>query len=104
MISSPDMGMKSCRVVVSDMEGVEHTVEVSASTLYEAIALGLLAIRTSEWTGQIPQGLNKVRVLVRDVPVEHTVTIGAFEKWLSRQGGAPRDIMARKRVQEILRQ
>lgn len=65
------MGLKSCRVAVSDTEETEHSVEVSASTLYEAVALGLHSIRTSEWSGAIPEGLNSVRVLVRDVPVEH---------------------------------
>src|SRR5438105_3405455 len=82
------VGLKSCRVTVSDMEGNEHTVEVSASSLYEAVALGLHSIRTSSWAGEIPEGLNNVRVLVRDVPVEHKVKIGDFKKWLSREGGA----------------
>jgi hypothetical protein len=97
------MRLKSCRVVVSDMDGNEHTVEVSASTLYEAVALGLSSIRSSDWTGEIPEGLNAVRVLVRDVPVEHKVQIGHFKNWLSREGGAPNEIMARRRVQDILR-
>lgn len=104
MLYSPAMGLKSCRVVISDMEGIEHTVEVSASTLYEAVALGLHAIRSSEWTGAIPEGLSTVRVLVRDVPVEHNVRISAFQKWLTREGGSPRDVTARSRVRDILRQ
>ena len=33
------MEVKSCRVTISDMEGVAHTVEVTAATLYEAVAL-----------------------------------------------------------------
>jgi hypothetical protein len=35
------MEVKSCRVTISDMEGVAHTVELTAATLYEAVALGL---------------------------------------------------------------
>ncbi len=97
------MGLKSCRVTISDTNGTEHTVEVSATTLYEAVALGLHSIRTAEWSGEIPEGVNAVRVLVRDVPVEHKVPIGAFQKWLTRSGGSPRDISARNRIQEILR-
>ena len=97
------MSVKTCRVMGSDMDGNEHTVEVSASTLYEAVALGLNSIRSSEWSGEIPEGLNTVRVLVRDVPVEHNVRVGTFKSWLSRDGGSPSEIMARKRIQEILR-
>ena len=31
------MELKSCRVTVLDMDGVAHTVEVTASTLYEPV-------------------------------------------------------------------
>ena len=31
------MEIKSCRVTVRDMEGVAHTVEVTASALYEPV-------------------------------------------------------------------
>ena len=37
------MAARACRVTIKDMEGVDHTVSVTASTLYEAIALGLVA-------------------------------------------------------------
>lgn len=40
------MAVRSCRVSVADLEGVIHTVEVTASTLYEAVALGMAAVRT----------------------------------------------------------
>jgi len=44
------------------MDGVSHTVEVTATTLYEAVAQGLAAIRGSEWVAGIAQGLNVVKV------------------------------------------
>ena len=43
------MAMRSCRVTIQDLDGVAHTVEVTASTLYEAVAQGLAAIRGREW-------------------------------------------------------
>jgi hypothetical protein len=39
------MAVRSCQVTLKDMDGVTHTVEVTAETLYEAVALGLAAIR-----------------------------------------------------------
>jgi len=36
---------RSCRVTITDMEGVAHTVEVTAASLFEAVALGLVALR-----------------------------------------------------------
>jgi hypothetical protein len=51
------MELKSCRVTVRDMEEVAHTVEVTASTLYEAVALGLKQIRGNEWAVGMPRHL-----------------------------------------------
>jgi len=32
------MAVRSCRVTIQDLEGVAHTVEVTAESLYEAVA------------------------------------------------------------------
>ena len=68
------------------MEGVSHTVEVTAATLYEAVA----------------QGLNMVKVSVTDVRVEHEVKLMDFTKWLDRTGGSPREVNDRHRIRSIL--
>jgi hypothetical protein len=39
------MAARTCRVTITDLESVSHTVEVTATTLYEAIALRLAALR-----------------------------------------------------------
>jgi hypothetical protein len=96
------MPVRSCRVTISDMNGVAHTVEVTAATLYEAVALGLAAIRTDAWVVGIPEGLNAVRVRVTDVPVEHHVKLQDFLKWVERTGGSPRETTDRLRVREII--
>jgi hypothetical protein len=65
------------------MDGVSHTVEITAATLYEAVAQGLAAIRANEWAAGIAQGLN-VKVSVADVRVEHEVKLMDFTKRLER--------------------
>jgi hypothetical protein len=96
------MPVRSCRVTIRDMDGVDHTVQVTASTLYEAVALGLAALRGKEWVVGIPEGMSAVKVCVADVPVEHCVKLGDFKSWLARDGGSPRDRSQRYRVREIL--
>src|ERR1700680_2215001 len=96
------MSVRSCKVTLTDMEGVSHTVEVTAGTLCEAVALGMAAIRTDEWVTEIAQGLNAVTVRVMNVPVEHEVRLMDFTKWLDRNGGSPREISDRKRIRSIL--
>ena len=84
------------------MEGVTHTVEVTAETLYEAVALGMATIRTDEWVTGIAQGLNAVKVRVTNVAVEHEVRLMDFTQWLDRTGGSPREMSDRKRIRSIL--
>ena len=96
------MAVRSCRVTIQDMDGVSHTVEVTAATLYEAVAQGLAAIRGNEWVGGVAQGLNVVKVSVADVRVEHAVKLLDFTKWLEKVGGSPRETSDRRRIRAIL--
>lgn len=96
------MAEKSCRVTVADMNGTAHTVQITASTLYEAVARGLAAVRGNEWVTGIAQGLNTVKVSVASVPVEHEVRMQDFTNWLERRGGSPREVADRERVRSIL--
>jgi hypothetical protein len=89
-------------VTIQDMEGVTHTVEVTAATLYEAVAQALAVIRGSEWVAGVAQGLNVVKVSVADVRVEHEVRLMEFTKWLEKYGGSPRETSDRQRIRAIL--
>ena len=60
---------RSCPVTIQDLEGVTHTLEVTAESLFEAVVLGLAAIRGNEWVQGI---VGLVQVSVADVRVEHT--------------------------------
>lgn len=60
-------------------------MEVTASTLYEAVAAGLAAIRGHEWVAGVADGRN-VKVSVADVRVEHEVKLADFT--LLRRAGA----------------
>jgi hypothetical protein len=89
-------------VTVEDCDGVSHTVEVTAATLYEAVAQGLVALRGREWVRGLPQGHNLIKVAVAEVPVEHQVKVIEFTKWLERTGGSPRDVVQRQKIRSIL--
>ena len=82
--------------------GQAHTVEVTASTLYEAVAQGLAALRGHEWVAGVEQSIGLVKVSVGDVRVEHEVKLGDFTKWVERKGGSPREVFQRGKVREIL--
>src|SRR5580704_11737683 len=96
------MTVRSCRVTIRDMDGVSHTVEITAATRYEAVAQGLAAIRGNEWVTNVPEGLNTVEVSVANVRVDHEVRMMDFTKWLNKTGGSPREVSDRHRIRLIL--
>jgi len=84
------------------MEGLSHTVEVTASSLYEAVSQGIATIRGKEWVDGFPQRTGVVKVSVADVRVEHEVKMADFERWLERPSRSPRETIDRQRIRAIL--
>jgi hypothetical protein len=87
--------------LAASRQGVSHTVEVTAATLYEAVALRMAATHTDEWVTGIAQGLNTIKVRVMNLAVEHEVRLMDFTKWLDRSSGSPRELSYRKRIRTI---
>ena len=80
---APAMGQpRKCVVRFRDGEGVEHGVEVTAESLYEAGA-GTLRVEVCESTF-------------------YNVKVAELEVWLKRSGGAPRDVAMRRGIQARL--
>jgi hypothetical protein len=82
--------------------GVEHTVEVSADTLFEAVAAALAALRADGWVGEIGRGLTTVTVSVQEPAIEHRVQVQHFLAWLEKKGGSPAEMTLRKKVEKML--
>jgi hypothetical protein len=96
------MSVRSCRVTIQDLDGTSHIAEVTASSLYEAVAQGLAALRKNEWVEGIQERFGIVKVSVAEVRVEHQVKIADFTKWLERPGRTPREITQRQKIRAIL--
>jgi len=96
------MALRACKVSVRDIRDVEHTVEVTAETLYEAVASALAALNQDIWVGEVPHGLNPISVLVQQPQVKHEVKMQDFLAWLGRKGGSPAEITLREKVARLL--
>jgi hypothetical protein len=94
--------LRTCTVAVKDIQDVEHSVEVTAETLYEAIATALAALRHDNWVGEIGQGFVTVSVLVQQPPVKHEVKMKDFLSWLNRQGRSPAEVILKQKLERIL--
>jgi hypothetical protein len=80
------VALRTCGVTCRDIEGLEHTVEVSADSLCEAVARGLAALRDTDGAGDMEHGQTTTRVGVKHPEVEHKVRMRDFEVWLESNG------------------
>ena len=76
------MPVRPCIVSFSDAEGLRHSVEVQAESLYEA---AILALKTFREHHCVPGPVARLDVEVH-TRVTHSVTVAKIEAWL--KGGA----------------
>lgn len=96
------MSLKACTVVIHDLNETAHTLDVTATTLYEAIAQALAVARGNEWIADIGKGLTTVTVKVRNPEVTHIVKIEDFEAWLNRGCKSPAETVLKARLRQML--
>ena len=94
--------LRTCTVAVKDIRDVEHSIEVTAETLYEAIATALAAFQQDKWVGEIGQAFTIVTVVVQQPPVKHEVKMKDFVSWLGRQGRSPAEVVLKQELERIL--
>ena len=90
----------SCRAAIS--KGVEHSLEVTAASLYEAVAQGLRAFRENDWVDELGRGHATITVVIKQPRVEHKVRIQDFEEWLDGHARSPADMSLKNRLRELL--
>ena len=101
---SPTMKAVSsiCRVSFIDGADVTHTVTVSASSLYEAAALGIAEFKKS---GFAFGGINlatKLRVSVEPPSITHELSVAKLQAWLDSNGKSPREQAKKVTLRQIL--
>ena len=96
------VAVRTCRVSCRDLRGIEHTVEVTADSLYEAVAQALRVFREDTWVDEIGRRLTAVKVVVTQPEVEHRVVIRDFERWLDSGGKTPAEITLKSRLRTLL--
>jgi hypothetical protein len=86
-----------------DLDGVEHSVSVTAETLFEAVAKGIAIFRTENWVGDIGRGMTSLRITVKSPSVTHEVKMQEFENWLKRLNGSPAEMVLRNKLKTLLK-
>jgi len=88
---------RTCKVSITDVEGMTHSLTVSASTLFEAATAALKLFRHEEWAlgALTPNAVLEVEVQLP--PIVHDVPLKAVERWL-QSPGSPKDQAIKHRM------
>ncbi len=90
--------MAACIVSYIDTEGLRHTVEVEAESLYEA---AVLAMRTLKEHDCEPGLISKLEVEIRR-SVIHTVTPKRVREWLNGGAKSPKETVLKERLRALI--
>ena len=96
------MAVRTCRVTCRDAQGVEHTVQVIAQSLFEAVAQALRVFREHDWSDDLNGGCPSGVVTVKPAEVEHRVRIKDFQTWLESAPRGPAEMELKRRLRDIL--
>jgi hypothetical protein len=83
------VAQKHCRVSFDDLEGTVQTVEGTADSLYEAVARGMKAMQSKDWSAPGVFQASYIDVIVAEPEVKHQVSVTKFNEWLERSHGSP---------------
>jgi hypothetical protein len=92
----------SCRVSFTDTEGITHTAVVTASSLYEAAALGVAEFRRCGLIDALPGPVTMLSVAVDSPGTRHDVPMRKLTAWLEASGRSPREQAVKVTLREIL--
>lgn len=89
-----------CVIAFRDGEGVEHSVELTAESLYEASILALDRFRRCPWSREPSFEAGTLKAEVWEPPTIHRVNVPDLDKWLKRPGGKPHEVALRNKLRQ----
>jgi hypothetical protein len=80
---------RSCTVSFTDSEGIEHSVRVSAASLYEAAVLAMAEFRRHGFADTTFGPATKLTVKIQEPEMANTVSVSRLRSWLDGVGKSP---------------
>jgi hypothetical protein len=94
--------LRTCRVSFQDTEGISHSVEVTAESLFEAAALAIKAFRAAEWMQSGPGATTVLEIAVLLPVAKHRIPVPKVTAWLEANGRTPKEQAGKQRLRELL--
>lgn len=94
--------MKPCTVTFTDLNGLRHSVDLEADSVYEAAVLALQAFKKAAFV-EVPPGIaTRFQVSVREAVVTHEVPLLKVRQWVEQGATNPSETVRKLRLKEIL--
>jgi hypothetical protein len=94
------MPLRSCRVSLRDVEGITHSVDVQAESLFEAAAAAIGTFRQQGWAAEALTPRATLRIEVTLPTVVHDVPLAAVERWLRSPSVSPKQELLKQGARE----
>jgi hypothetical protein len=92
----------TCRVSFTDGANITHTVTVSASSLYEAAALGVAEFKKSGFAFASIGPATRLTIAVEPPATTHELSVGNLQAWLETNGKTPREQATKVTLRQLL--
>ena len=86
----------------TDGADVTHTVTVSASSLYEAAALGIAEFKRNGFAFANVGSATRLRISVQPPAATHELTVAKLQSWLDTNGKTPREQARKVTLRQLL--
>ena len=88
------MVARICLVTVTDLRGIRQSVQVTAESVFDAVARALSALRHDAWIDMIGPA-TRLEIQVPQPAITHTVTVQQLERWANGSAINPDDRIRR---------
>jgi len=104
LILTPEfiMSISKCIVRLKDCHNTEHSVEVYAESLYEAVLRGLSRLEVVGWESNGNETIQRVEVEIHVEPTRHIVDVPKLLKWIREKSTYPAQETRKAKLRKLL--
>src|SRR5439155_21586076 len=96
------MSISKCIVRLKDCHNTEHSVEVYAESLYEAVLKGLSRLEVVGWESNGNETIQRVEVEIHQEPTRHIVDVRKLLKWVQEDSMYPAQQTRKEKLRKLL--
>ena len=96
------MPISNCIVRLKDCHNTEHSVEVYAESLYEAVLRGLSRLQDVVWESDTNETIKRVEVEIHQEPTRHIVDVPELLKWVQEDSMYPAQQTRKAKLRKLL--